>query len=173
MRTTHSPTSNINRLARLIIWAKAMVLWAAAALLGEQICKRRHIRQTYRALSITKLAHLVRNLMIIRAAEFLRHRPTRPWRNFAPSGFRRRRGPCRLRTIAGSRLRRVLTEGGLAARLARFVHIVRNLDAYVQKFLLRRAKNGLGRLNPLIVARPKAHALPLCPGQTPSPADSS
>jgi hypothetical protein len=173
MRTTQPPTLNDNRLPRLIIWAKAMLLWAAAVMLGERIAPRRHLRQRSRALSITKLTHLVRNLLIIRAAEVVRHRPPAPWRNFAPAGFLHRRGRCRLRTIAGSRLRRLLNEGDLAARLMRFVHIVRNLDACARKFLLRRARSGLGHLNSLIVTRPQAHALPLRPAHPPAPADSS
>lgn len=150
-----------------------MLLWTAGALLGERIAKRRHIRQRYHALSIAKLTHLVRNLLIIRAAQFVRHRPPAPWRNFAPAGFQRRRGICRLRTIAGSRLRHFLSQGDLATRLMRFVDIVRNLDAYARKFLLRRARLGLSRLNSLIAARPQAQALPLHPAHTPAPADSS
>jgi hypothetical protein len=173
MRITHPPALNRHRLARLIVWAQALVLWAAAVLIGERIGNRRHIRQRYRALTIDKLARLVRNLLIIRAAEFVRLRPAPPWRDFAPAGFQRRRGLCRLRAVAGSRLRRVLNEGDLAARLMRFVHIVGHLDAYARTFLLRRARNRIGRLNPLIAARPRAHVLPLHWAQTPSPADSS
>lgn len=173
MRTTHPPTLKINRLPRLIVWAKAMIIWAAAALLGERIANRRHIRQRYRALSITKLTHLVRNLLIIRAAEFARRQPVRPWRDFAPSGFERRLGICRLRAIAGSRLRHALNDGDLATRIKRFVRIVTNLDAYARKFLLRRAHNGLGRFNPIIATRPQAHALSFRLSQTPAAADSS
>jgi len=173
MRTTHPPTFDRNRLLRLIVWAKAMVLWAAAALLGERIATRRHVRQRYGALTITKLTHLVRNLLIIHAAQFLRQQPVRPWRNFAPTGFQRRRGVCRLRAIAGSRLRRVLNDGDFATRLKRFVNIVRNLDVYARTFLLRRAHNGLGRFNPLIATRPQAQTLLLHPAQTPALADSS
>lgn len=173
MRTTQPPSSKIYSLPRLIVWAKAMIIWAAAALLGERSTNRRYIRQRYRALNLTKLTNLVRNLLIIRAAEFARPRAVGPWRDFAPSGFQRRRGICSLRAIAGSRLRRALSDGDLATRLKRFVHIVRNLDACVRKFLLRRVRNGLCRLNPLIAARPQAHALLLRPAQTPAPADSS
>jgi hypothetical protein len=150
-----------------------MVLWGAAALLGERIATRRHIRQRYRALTITKLTHFVRNLLIIHAARYARHRAQRPWRNFAFTGFQRRHGICRIRAIAGSRLRRILNDGDLATRLKRFVHIVRNLDAYAREFLLRRAHNGLGRLNPLIATRPQAQALRLRTAPTPALADSS
>lgn len=150
-----------------------MVLWAAAALLGERITNRRHIRQRYRALTITKLTHLVRNLLLIHAAPFARRQSVRPWRDFSPSGFQRRRGMCRLRAIAGSRLRRALNDGDLATRLKRFVDIVRNLDAYTQKFLVRRARNGLSRLSPLIATHPQADALPSRAAQTPAAADSS
>ena len=173
MRTTHPPTPTINRLPRLIVWATAMILWAAAVLLGERRINRRHIRQRYRALGLTKLTHLVRNLMIIRAAQLIRRRPSRPWRNFAPAGFRRRRGILRLRAIAGSRLRRLLNDGASPARVMRLIHIIRNLDAYVRRFLLHRGEHGMSRSTPIIAVRPPHETTRSLTQQTPLLADSS
>lgn len=173
MRTTLPPTSKIDRLPRLIVWATAMIIWAASAFLGERRTNRRHIRQRYGALNINKLAHLVRNLMIIRAAHFLRPRTQSTRRQFASTGFRHSRGASSLRAIAGSRLRRFLNQGDLATRLTRFVQIVRNLDAYAREFLLRRAKNGVNRLAPLLALRPPHEPASSLTTRTPLLADSS
>lgn len=173
MRTTHPPTSKINRLSRLIIWAQAILIWAAAVFLGESLINRRHIRQRYGALNIAKLAHLVRNLMIIRAAHFLRRRNVAPRRYFAPPGFRQRHRAFPLRAIAGSRLRRFLTQGNCATRITRFVQIVRNLDAFVRKFLVRRAQAGINRQSPIVMVQPARDRVHSLAAQAPLLADSS
>lgn len=173
MRTTLPPTSKIDRLPRLIVWATAMIIWAAVVLLGERRANRRRIRQRYDALNITKLTHLVRNLMIIRAAQFLQRRNQPARRKFAPAGFRHGRGACSLRAAAGSRLRRFLNDGDLATRLTRFVQIARNLDAYVRQFLLRRAKNGVNRLTPILAVRPPHDVACSLTTRTPLLVDSS
>jgi hypothetical protein len=173
MRTTHPPILPKRYLLRLIVWAEVMVVWAATVLLCERAATRRHMRQRYGFISIEKLTRLVRNVMIVRAAQFLPRRSPRPWRAAARSGFRHRPLRMRLRSVAGSRLRRFLQAGSFTRRLTRLVHIVRNLDAFVRKFLLRRAENGVNRLSPLIVARPPQDAIQTRPAQTPALADSS
>jgi hypothetical protein len=158
------PLINSHRLARLIVYAQAMLARAAAVFFGELIANRRRIRQRYRLLSLDKLAHLVRNLMIARAAAlFGQRRPRRPQRNDAPSGFRRRtRARSALRAIAGSRLRRLLSSGDAAAGFAKLTHILRNLDAYARAFLAPRAKNGVNCLLAIIPTHPpRAHVCTL------------
>jgi hypothetical protein len=172
MRT--SQPINARRLARLIVWAQAMIVWAAAAMLGDWRPHRRHIRRRYGALSLTKLTHLVRNLLIARVAQLVRRRrPPLPWRDFSQPGFRRQRRRTALRAIGGSRLRRFMSEGSLAQRLARLVQIVRNLDYYTRAFLLRRANNGVNRLTPLLPVRPPHDSARTLATPTPLPADSS
>ena len=97
------PPSPINphRLARLIVWAQATVVWTAAVLFGEIVAGRRRIRRRYGLLSLGKLTLVVRNLMIARAGEILASRARRrPYRHQPPSGFCRRlraRSPLRSR----------------------------------------------------------------------------
>jgi hypothetical protein len=133
-----------------------MIVWSAAVFFGSLIPSRRRIRQRYGMLSIDKLTRAVRNLLIARAGQLA----TRRWakektRDYASSGFRRRvRARNILRSIGGARLRRFMIAGGVAARFARLLQILGNIDAYVRAFLLRRASNGVNRLKPLLAVRP-------------------
>lgn len=133
-----------------------MIVWAAAIFFESLFANRRRIRQRYGALSIGKLTKLVRNLLLIRAAEFvsrsIRHTP---WRNYAPAGFTRSKHPrSLLRAIAGARLRRYLNAGSLSARFARLIRVLSDLDAHARKFLLRRAQRGLHRFIAMLLVRP-------------------
>jgi hypothetical protein len=153
----HKPPKPINahRLARLIVWAQAMIVWAAAVFFGDAVCKRRHIRQRYRLLSLDTLARLVRNLMIARAVELFSVRRGRAPSKYLPPGFRRRRRLGNiLRQAAGARLRRFLRAGDFAARFARLAQIIANIDEYCRKFLLPRARRGLTRLYAILLVRP-------------------
>ena len=151
------PPINAHRLARLIVLARAVIVWAAAVFFESLIPSRRRIRQRYGMLSIDKLTRMVRNLLIARVGQLARGRSTtmrRP-RNYAPPGFRRRmRARNLLRSIGGGRLRRFMNAGGDAARFARILQIVGDLDTYARAFLLRRAENGVNRLMPLLAIRP-------------------
>jgi hypothetical protein len=154
MRKPQAPI-HIHRLARLTLWARAILVWAAAVLLGLLIPDTRRERQRRSALSLGKLAYLVRNLMIAHIALHVRNRPQRAWRDFSRTGFRRRR-PTRnpLRAIAGARLRRFLLAGSVTERLARLAKIMSDIDAYARRFLLRRALHGVTRLSPILMVSP-------------------
>jgi hypothetical protein len=147
---------NAHRLARLIVCAQALFAWAAAVWFSDKLAGRRHIRQRYRMLSLDRLAVLVRNLMIAHTGEMVgKRRRRRPWRNDAPSGFRRRTHVRSIyNAIAGSRLRRFLREGDFAARFWRLADVIFNIDHYCRRFLLRRALNGVNRLRPILIVRP-------------------
>jgi hypothetical protein len=159
MRLSPKPISN-HRLARLIVCARAMIVWAAAVFFEGLFANRRRIRQRYGALCIGKLTRLVRNLLLIHAAQFVnRSVQQNTWRNYAPAGFTRRRRPrSLLRSIAGGRLRRYLCAGSLPARFARLIHVISNLDACARKFLLRRAERGLHRFIAMLLVRPPHEA---------------
>lgn len=159
MKTEPRPI-NAHRLDRLIVCARAAIVWAAAVFLDGLLPNRRRIRQRYGLLSIDKLTRIVRNLMIARTAQMVTRAPGRAVpRNFAPPGFRRRMRPRNLlNAIAGARLRRFLKAGDDAQRFARLIRVLGNIDAYVRRFLLRRGRRGVSRLNGLRVVRPPHHA---------------
>lgn len=147
----------------------------AAAYFGNLVTNRRHVRQRYRLLSLDKLAHLVRNLMIARAALlFGKPRPTRSTRDHARRGFRRRiligNG---LRAIAGSRLRRQLNGGDDLSRFTRLAHMLWNLDRYTETFFKRRVQHGLTRLLPIVLAHAIADSPRCLSAPTPLQADTS
>lgn len=172
---TKPPPINPHRLARLIVLARAMIVWAAAVLFENIVPSHRRIRQRYGMLAIGKLTRLVRNLLIARASQLAsgRSRMRRP-RNHAPTGFHRRmraRNP--LRSIGGARLRRFMNAGGDAARFARLLQIIGDLDAYARDFLLRRAENGVNRLLPLLLSRPMQDAPRSLAAPTPALANTS
>ena len=169
------PHSNVHRLARLILCARAMIIWAAAVLFDGLIPSRRRIRQRYGMLSIDRLTRLVRILLVARAGQMIvKRREARSFRDAAGPGFRRRVRPRNvLRSIAGSRLRRFMRHGGDAERFARLVRMLNNLDAYARAFLLRRAENGVNRLAPVLAVRPPHDAARTLFAPSPAPADSS
>jgi len=173
MRTPQPITDH--RLARLTLWALSILVWAAGALFGNGRAKRRHIRQRYGALSIGKLTHMVRNLLLIRAARFQRAPlMLKHWRIYTQPGFHRRRAPRnKLRSIAGGRLRRFMTHGSLMQRLARLIRIVRNLDLYARRFMLRRVRNGATRLLAIQLTRAVQEAASGTRAPQPLPTDSS
>lgn len=177
MAPMHKPPHPINahRLARLIVCARGMIVWAAAVFFDGLFANRRRIRQRFGMLSIDKLTRLVRNLMIARTAQIAGvRRLRRPHRDDTRSGFRRRKRARKvLRSIAGSRLRRFMKQGGDAERFARLIHMMHNLDAYARSFLLRRAANGVNRLVPILPVRPPHDAVRALAAPMPALADTS
>ncbi len=164
-----------HRLARLTLRALAILVWAAGALFGNARANRRHIRQRYGALSLGKLTHMVRDLLLIRAARFQRAPLVlKHWRIYAQPGLHRRKAPRnKLRSIAGGRLRRFMNHGSLTQRLARLIQIVRNLDIYARRFMLRRVRNGVTRLLAIGLTHPSQEILRDMRAPKPLPADSS
>lgn len=127
----YRPILNQHRLQRAILWALALLAWVAAILSGAIHPKARHLRQR----GDIDLVRLVRTLLAIRALNMLRmrlrHRVhyARHGRSLYPSHF--------MRSFFGAKLRRALTHNDHAQRVAKLIHVLRNLDAYAAHLLKR------------------------------------
>ncbi|MEZ5958152.1 MAG: hypothetical protein R3C27_13185 [Hyphomonadaceae bacterium] len=129
------PLITNHRLARLAVWLLALLAWFALGGHGSERQRRR--AET----SFTKIERAVRNLIIIRAAQLLPPRTTRPRRRH---GFKPPR--IRLRAVAGVWLRRRLrTRGDLVTRAAQLLAALRNWREFAGALARRRA-GGLTRL---------------------------
>lgn len=171
------PILNRHRFARLLAWAQAMLAWAAVVLLSlEAGAGRRRIRQRYRFMSLDWMERQVRSFAIVRAIEIARLPPAvrRMRRNSAPSGFRRRISRCvDFRAIAGSRFRKALKHRDVAQRLQRLTAALADIDAFVRRYLVPRAKRRLTRLCPVIPFAPPAEAIAAYAAAEPSAPNSS
>jgi len=148
-----------HRLARLAAWARLMLAWIAMLLFADDTPRpnRRHIKRY--GVSLDSMARMVRNLMIIRAAQLTRPnlRTRRQCPNYAPRGFAKRMRPRHApRSVAGSRLRRALRRGDAGGRIALLLDLLANLDAAVAKFMPKPRRT---RLSPLIVTGPAPDAV--------------
>jgi hypothetical protein len=144
-----------HRLVRLIAWARLALAWAAMMLFSEDAPRptRRRIRR-YGLLSLDRLERLVRNLVLIRAAQLARRPARRCTFAFAPAGFRRRRRTRQLlRAVAGSRLRRALRDRDPAKRMARLVQALADIETLARR-IVRRLPKGLTRVRALVAVRP-------------------
>jgi hypothetical protein len=142
------PTISNNRLARLALWLLALLAWFACGRIGQRQ------RRRYGEVSVKKIEHAVRDLIIIRAAQLLTTRKR--------SARRYHANPVRtsLRAVAGVWLRRRLrTQGDLSARAQHLLAVLRNWRALAAELAHRRRK-GLTRLAP-ITLRPELTA-PVC-----------
>lgn len=141
---------NAHRLARVIAWARCVVLWLRAVFGGraELIARRLDL------LDLDALTRAVSRLILARAAEItsFRARQAPCWRAPAPRGFRRHQAKT-LRAAIGSRLRRVLKRGHDDERLACLLAALAEIDAHARR-LVRRLKCGLTRLRALVVCAP-------------------
>lgn len=151
------PIISAHRFARLLAWARLALAWAAMMLFSDDaplLDLRRCIRR-FRLLSLDRLARMVRNLVIVRAAQMAGPRARRRTaRSFAPPGFARRKRPARiLRSCGGSALRRALRDRDPARRMTRIIQALRDIDQWARK-LVRRLRRGLTRLRPLVMRRP-------------------
>jgi len=107
---------------------------------------------------ITKLRRAVRDIILIQAAQLLRTPTPRPFRAFAPAGFRLRRKPLLLRACGGAWLRkRLRTHGSFIAQAAHLLATLRNVHTLATK-LAKRRQRGLTRLRVLSIAAPPAEA---------------
>lgn len=142
------PPLTRHRRQRLILWALAMLTWIAAVLFAAKETTVRQLRQRHRRMSLDGLTRMTIELMICRAAELarLRRRKRNCWR------YGRDLTPRHLfRSLAGSRLRRVLKPRSVHERIAALVNALRNLDAFARQ-LAARMRRGLTRLWPIIAA---------------------
>jgi hypothetical protein len=176
--TKPPPIFNPHRFARLIAWVLAMLAWAAVIFsTNAPSPNRRHIRQRYRALALDKFERLIRALAIIRVCEILHVRApkhARIIRNAARAGFRRRteRGAY-MRALAGARFRKALKHRDPAQRIQRLLSAIANLEAFVLRYLLARAKRRLTKLCAILICAPPAAVLVSLASPAPCAADSS
>ena len=154
------PISN-HRLARLALWLLALLAWFACGRIGA-----RH-RRRYSEVSLEKIEHAARNLIIIRAAHLLpprkravRRAPSKPARTS-------------LRAVAGVWLRRRLrTEGDLVTRARHLLGVLREWRALAAELAHRRSK-GLTRLAPITVRSEPAAPICVRAFSAPAAADTS
>jgi hypothetical protein len=170
------PIISNHRLARLLAWARLALAWAAMMLFSDSapLLDLRRCIQRFRLLSLDRLARLVRNLVIIRAAQMAGPRARRrSARASASPGFVRRMRPARiLRSCGGSQLRRVLRDRDPARRMARIIEALRDIDQLARK-LVRRLRRGLTRLRPLVMRRPPSSLVCSLAAPAPFAADTS
>jgi hypothetical protein len=165
----HKPLLTRHRRQRLVLWALAMLTWLAAVLFAGREITVRQLSQRHRRMSLDGLTRMTIELMVVRAAELARRR--RRKRNFWRYG--RDLTPRHLiRSLVGSRLRRVLKPRDVAARIAILTEVLRNLDAFAQ-LLAKRMRRGLTRLWPIIAAPSAAPPLATLAAPAPALVDSS
>ena len=178
MNTSRSTLCSEHRLARYLAWARLALAWIAMMLLSGETprARRRIVRRRYCLLDPGVMTRLVRNLVIIRAAQLSRRRRRRPnLLDSTPADFTRRTrvDAAWLRRVGGSRLRRSLTsEGGVAARISRLLAALSQIDALARR-LGRRLRRGLTRLRPIVMTRVPQDACTSLAEPAPCAADSS
>jgi hypothetical protein len=121
---------------RLALWAAAMLLWIGALLFAAPPVSARQFAQRHRRLSLDYLTRLVINLMLVRAGELAQGRLPRRFRFHARGRDLKRRHY--MRSLVGSRLRRVLKPKNIAARIANLIAVLRDLDLYARQLGQRR-----------------------------------
>lgn len=168
---------NPHRLARILLWARTMLVWLAAMLLADaKPASRRRIRQRYDFASLDWAERLVRSLAITRAIEIagVRKRPRPPLRNAAGPGFRRRisRGAIG-RAIAGARFRKALKSSDMRTRLHLLLAALADIDAFARRHLFRRVLRRLTKLHAVIMRAPPAEAIRALAAPEPCASDSS
>jgi hypothetical protein len=166
-----------HRIARIVLWAQAMLAWLTTIFLADGApADRRRIRQRYGFASLDWAERLLRSLAIIRAVEITgvskRSRP--PLRNAAPAGFRRRvaRGGI-ARAIAGVRFRKALKARDPQTRLQLLLAAFADIDAFARRYLVRRVLRRLTKLHAVIPFAPPSAAILSLAAFEPTNADSS
>jgi hypothetical protein len=152
---------------RIVLWALVVLAWIAAVLSGRRITARQ-VRQRG-DLSLARLTRTAICLLILRAAEFTPRRPGKPlyWKY----GGDLRRAHL-IRSVAGSRLRRVLRGRDLATRVARLMGVLRELDRHA-RHLAKRLGHRMTRLYAIVAAPMAPATIPAMPAFAPALADSS
>jgi hypothetical protein len=161
------PLITRHRRQRLVLWALAMLTWIAAVLAGKPTSARhRHQRGD---IPFEYLTRMVIHLALVRAGEIARLR----WRKLV--FFRRGRDLHRrhlLRSVVGSRLRRILRHGDIAQRIATLIAILRDLDTLAQP-LAKRLRNKFTRLFAILMRPMSGDAVLGTPAAPPALSDSS
>jgi hypothetical protein len=109
----------------------------------------------------------------MRAAQLHVPRKQQAWRDFAKSGFRRRKNCWSPRGIAGAHLRRRLhARGGLFGQAKHLINILRQFHTLAVELAARR-RLGLTRLSPIIIAASQSERVAILCGSAPAAIDSS
>lgn len=169
---------NPHRRARVTLWARTMLMWAALVLFSVLPARsnRRHIRQRYAFLSLDKIERIVRALILVRSVEIagVRGGSGQRLRHAPPAGFHR---PARrsglMRASLGSRFRAAFRHRDLHRRILNLLAAIADIDGFARRYLVPRASRRLTRLRAIIIAAPKACALIGLEAPEPSAADSS
>lgn len=159
MKPRHTLRSNEHRLARLVAWTAAVLAWLILGAPAFTTAQRRR-RARLAHVSAERFAHLVRDLIIIRAAQLMSAPLHRRRPDFTPAGFARRRTThAPRRAIAGVWLRRRLkVRGGFTDKLVHLLGVLRDYRALGAQLAARRRKR-LTRRTPIIMTRPAAHCV--------------
>ncbi|MGD9815693.1 MAG: hypothetical protein AB7Q23_11505 [Hyphomonadaceae bacterium] len=170
---------NRHRLARLLLWAQAMLAWVAVLFEGRSSDARR-ARQRRAFADFGWAVSALQTLAVVRALELAgvaggrgRPRSGAKLRQCAGPGFRRRLARATLRQCAGSRVRRALRHRDPRVLLARLRCAFADLDGFARRHLAARMLRGLTRVAPVVIAAPPAQAIPAFAAPAPVAADSS
>ncbi len=164
---------NRHRLARLLLWAQAMLAWVACYFEGRSSDARR-MRQRRPFADFDWAVYALQALALARALELtgiVGQRGIVP--NTAGPGFRRRKVRASLRRCAGSRFRRAFRHRDPRVRLARLRCAFADLDTFARDMFAARVRRGLTRTVPVIIVAPPAQAIPAFAAPAPIAADSS
>jgi hypothetical protein len=123
----YRPILTQRRLQRYILWAIALLSWIAAVISGARRPNSRQLRDRG-DIAFTDLTRLVRTLLLARALNILRYRQRTPTRNWRHGRDLRRRHF--MRSLFGSKLRRLLRHKHPATHIAQLIAVLRNLGAY-------------------------------------------
>jgi hypothetical protein len=146
-----------------------MLTWIAAALSGAEPNWRR-LRQRRRKMSIERLSTMVKQLILLRAAEIAGLKRNKRLTYFKHGRDLRRRHF--MRSLYGSNLRRALDHRDPIARIAILIDALIHLEARAARFA-KRLRCGFMRLWSIAPAPTPADALLEPPPSPPACADTS
>ena len=112
-----------------------MLLWLRSVLTGAHIMSRRHIRQRGGFFTLDRLARLIANLIVIRAAEIAGNRGPRK-RLFRDRGVDLKRRHFR-RSVIGSCLRHALKHRDFDTRVAILIRALHEIDSMAARLAQR------------------------------------
>ena len=151
---------------RLVLWALAMLAWIVSVLFGAREFSHRQLGQRHRKMSLAGLEHMAIQLMIIRAVELARLRRPKRFRFYRYGRSLLR--PHFIRSLLGSRLRRLIRHKDLHNRIIALFDVLRRMDNYAA-MLGARMKRRLTRLHRSAPARTPATprlGSPVCRSRT-------
>jgi hypothetical protein len=162
------PYLTLHRRRRLVLWALTMLAWIAS-LFGGAGPLRRHLHQRHRKMSLDGLALMIKQVILLRAADINRRRRRRLVFFKRGRDLRRRHF---MRSIYGSRLRRALKHGDPLTRITILADALKHLDAWAQRFA-KRLRCGFMRLWAIVATPSPVALIPDAPTRALACADSS